>query len=170
MEGIVTFYDDQIDWYHAYEDDAIVISEILGYEIFVRYNGKQAIGFPRKYLRKVTSALSDYNIGYTIFGSDVIIDYPNSRYKVILEQELNKKQSASYVKTNFIIKEKLNGKFTIQYNDEEPLLFVIGENINPEAEIIKFVLKNNVGIYNYGDDIVKIINKELEINKIRSVY
>lgn len=163
MEGIVNFYKDQPGWYHAYNDDAIVVSNILGYKLFERSGNKNAIGFPEKYFRKVTVNLRDYNIGYNIDG--IIIDYPNSKYNQCLKNEFTKYESYTSKKSNISKKDIISGNFTIQFNEEEPIELEIGVNINSEAPIVKFVSKNAIDCYyEYGDDIVKIISKDISIN------
>ena len=167
MEGIVTFYADQIDWFHAYNDDAIVISNIIGYKLFERFNGMIAIGFPREYLKKVTNALKHYNIGYSIFDDGIIIKYPNSKYKERLDSDFVNKNYVFYNLTNYVTKNIIKGSFTIQYNDEEPITREVGVSINPKAKIVEFVAKNEIGnSYEYGDDIIKIISKNLDIETI----
>ena len=88
MEGIVTFYNDQEGWLHAYNDDAVVISNIIGYKLYERFNGLNAIGFPKEYLSKVINALKYYSIGYSIFDDDIKIVYPDSQYNECLEKRI----------------------------------------------------------------------------------
>lgn len=166
MEGIVTFYADQDEWYHAYENDAIVISNIMGYKKYQRFNGYEAIGFPRLYLKKVTKALSQYNIGYAL-NDEIITKYNNSKYTECLNTEYVNIHYISDEVKNYITQTIIKGSFTIQFNDEEPITREIGVDINPDAKIIQFVLNNNEGdILEYYDDIVKILSKNLIIKNI----
>lgn len=169
MKGIVTFFDDQVGWLHAYNEDAIVISNIVGYKKYDRFNGMLAIGFPRQCLRKVAYALAYYNIGYSIDGIGVLKEYPNSKYNECLDINYVNKHHVFDEIADYITKIVITGEFTIQYNDEEPITMKIGVDINPEAKIVEFVANNEIGeSHQFGEDedIVKIINKNLEIKRI----
>ena len=174
MEGIVTFYNDQEGWYHAYNNDAIVVSNILGYTLFERYNqynGKVAIGFEKQYLHKVTDALMYYNIGYSIYDDDITIEYANSKYNECLNSDYVKADRVFNNINNYITRNIITGIFTIQYNDEKPISREIGVNINPKADIINIVANGEVGnSYQYGEDMVKIISKDLAIETIDVPY
>ena len=176
MEGIVTFYNDQEGWYHAYNNDAIVVSNILGYKLFERYNqynGKVAIGFEKQYLRKVTKALMYHNIGYSIYDYDITIEYANSKYNKFLNSDYVKADRNRVFNNinNYITRNIITGFFTIQYNDEKPISREIGVNINQKADIINIVANGEVGnSYQYGEDMVKIISKNLAIETINVPY
>lgn len=166
MNEIVTFYEDQEEWYHAYATDAVVISNIIGYKLYLRYNGFIAIGFPKEYLKKVTSALAHYNIGYAI-DNEIITKYENSKYIECLKSEYVKNDYVFYETSKYITKTIIKGTFTIQFNEEEPISREIGVDIDPDAKIIEFVANNNEGdILEYGEDIVKIISKNLKTENI----
>ena len=169
MEGVVSFYNDQVGWYHAYNNDAVVVSHVMGYQLFKRNGNEYAIGFPEEYLKKVTKNLSFYNIGFNINGE--IIKYANSRYDECLKKDFSQMFTDCKLPCNSIVKEVIRGKFIIQYNDEEPIEKEIGINVNEDADIVKFVANNDVGnCYKYGDDIVKIISKSIKIDKIDILF
>ncbi len=166
MEGVVTFYDDQLEWFHAYDNDAVVISKIKGFTLYERFSKgikKKAIGFPKEMIRSVIEDLKIYNIGYRYDGYDIVIEYPNSKYKEVLENIWIDNYSPTARKIKKYI---MTGAFTIQYNDEEPISKEIGVNIDPKAEIIQFVAENEAGkSYKYGDDVVTIISKNIKLKE-----
>lgn len=166
MKEIVTFYADQEGWLHAYGTDAVVISNIVGYQLYNRYTGDIAIGFPIESLKKVTNALSYYKIGYAI--EDVIIEkYNNSEYLQCLKSEYVKEHKVFSETKKYITKTEISGTFTIQYNDEEPITRTIGKDINPEAKIVEIVARNDEGtIVDIEEDKVRIIKKLLTIKNV----
>lgn len=173
MEGIVTFYNDQEGWYHAYNNDAIVVSNILGYTLFERYNqynGKVAIGFEKQYLHKVTNALMYYNIGYSIYDDGITIEYDDSKYNDCLDADFVK----SYRTANNTITQlkpyRLKGSLTIQFNDESPITIEF-ENSKPYPEIVNFVIENEIGQeIQIGEDVLKIVSKDYELEEVSGYY
>ena len=169
MDGVVNFYEDQVGWYHAYNDDALVVAHVLGYQLYERNGHEHAIGFPIEVLKKVAKYLSYYNIGYNINNIN-IIEYPNSQYDECLKNDFHRKYVCDDLPIKRSKKEVIRGKFVIQYNDEELLEKEIGVNINGEAPIVKFVAENDIGTYNYANEIVKIISKNIEIDEIDVLF
>ena len=120
MDGLVNFYEDQVGWYHAYNDDALVVAHVLGYQLYERNGHEHAIGFPIEVLKKVAKYLSYYNIGYNINNIN-IIEYPNSQYDECLKNDFHRKYVCDDLPIKRSKKEVIRGKFVIQYNDEELL-------------------------------------------------
>lgn len=166
MKDIVMFYDDEDGWYHAYCDDAIVISKIMGYQLY-SWNCMDTIGFPKKYLRKVTENLGFEKIGYTIYGTDVEFRYSNSKYQEWLKKEIKPNDFSFDEDFKPTPTRKVySGSFTVQFNDEEFIERKIGVDINRETELVNFVINNDVGSYKYGDDTLKILKKNIEVKEI----
>ena len=170
MEGIVTFYNDQEGWYHAYNNDAIVVSNILGYRLFERhnkYNGKVAIGFEKQYFSKVKDALRHYNIGYSIYDDDITIEYANSKYNECLDEEFVKPYSTEGNIIKSLKAYRLKGSFTIQYNDESPITLKFDNNSKPYPKIVNYVVDNEVGQeIHIEEDVLKILSKDFELEKV----
>lgn len=52
--------------------------------------------------------------------------------------------------------------FTIQYDDEDPLDFIVGSNIKDTAPIIKYIKKFNIGDkFDYNGESVRLLFKNI---------
>ncbi len=167
MEGVVNLYNDQVDWYHAYGNDAKVISNIIGYKLYKIKDAIPAVGFPTYVLDKVAYRLKIHDISYGINGR-IVYNCPNSEYNKFLNKKVTQ-QTFFYdygptIDNIKLYKEITIGTFTIKYNDEDSeQSYEIGQNINPEAGIINFVEKHSIGdIDEYNDYKIQIINKDLK--------
>lgn len=70
-------------FYAAFEEDALVLSEITGYRVV---NGR--LGFPVNSLGKVSGLLNDYKVNYLIIEKDKEIDkmiFPKNNYNKYLK-------------------------------------------------------------------------------------
>ena len=150
MGDFVKIINDQIGWYHVYEYDADILHTLTGYFKYKR-NGKDTIGFPIEQIHNVIRKLNIYKINYKI-DDDEIISFCNNQYN-------------NYIYNNGIKKEKvITGSFIIKFNNEIPEKYIIGENINHNAEIIDFVLNNDIGTScERNEEIVSIIDKKLDV-------
>ena len=161
----VTIYNDVEEWFHAYGNDAVVLHNILDYKIFHPYANVKAVGFPTRLLTKVKRQLIKYSVGLKI-NNEIIYNPVNSQYEKYLEQSVHQKETLCglFPKKSGVIR-IIAGTFEIKYSDDNvSQKFEIGKNINPKADLIKFVYKNNVGeSHKYNDYELKIINKDLKI-------
>ena len=58
------------------------------------------------------------------------------------------------------------GEFIIQFNNEEPELYIIGENISADAPILTLIVNHKSGqFFKYKENNIKIISKNLKIEK-----
>ena len=167
MNNIVKIYNDECGWYHVYDNDAKVVSNIFGYKLYKRNNDRNAVGFPCVVLDKIKNKLEKYKIGYSINGK-VIIEFPSSNYETFLNKRVNDNMVYYTYPSKILYKDIIVGKFTIKYSDEElERNYEIGEDINPEAGIIKFVNEHSLGYSGlYNNFIVQIINKDFKTIKV----
>ena len=81
------------------------------------------------------------------YDDDKIIDFgEENNFDRFLHNDL----PFSYVVSNGIIEKKAEGSFKVQYEGEDVEEYRIGIDINPDAELVKKVIKANIG------DIIKI--------------
>lgn len=152
MNDYVTIINDQEKWFHAYNEDAIVLHSINGNRIVPCSDGNEMVGFPVESLNKVISNLRNHNIDYKI-NDDEIYKNKNNNYIKNLSQ-----YNSEYMDK---VIDNIEGRFTVQFNNENPETIVINE-INKNAEIIKTVLSNDAGskIKINGED-VTILEKNI---------
>lgn len=145
-------------WYKCYGDDAKVISFITDYKLFEDNRTLQpTIGFPESSIDKVVNYLNTNKISYTLVNdSDRIYDFgEENNYERFLHNDL----PFSYVVNGKTITKKVEGSFTIKFENEDPENYVIGENISSEAELTKKIIPANEG------DFIVINNEKVELIK-----
>ena len=136
-------------WYKVNFDGAYIVSFLMSYKLFEdsKY-GTPTVGFPESSIDNVVDMLRKNKINYMLkHDDDKIVDFgKDNNYDRFLHKDL----PFSYVTSREIIKKQPKGKFKVQYDGEESEEYIIGENINSEAELVKKVENGNVG------DIVKV--------------
>lgn len=151
------------NWFHAYDDDAKVVSFITNFKLYEDYQKLcPTVGFPYDSLTKVEGLLRENKINYVLLNhTNKFIDYKEeNNYDKFLFNDL----PYSYVVAGTKVKRKLYGDFTVQF-DEEPEKFVIGKNINQNAEIIEFVLNHQVNDkFIINDHECTLLEKNLSFN------
>ena len=151
MNDYVTIVNDELGWYHAYNDDAKCINKLTNYIITKDIEGRYRVGFPLISINKVKRLLRKYGIDYKVDNEEIYRNEHN-----------NYKNYSNYDKEELIDMDSFKGTFTIQFNDEEPMSFDIGNNINPYADIVRFVIFNEVGTScEKNNEIVTIIDKKI---------
>lgn len=152
MNDYVTIINDQKKWFHAYNEDAIVLHSINGNRIVTCSDGNKMVGFPVESLDKVINKLRNNNIDYKI-NDDEIYKNKNNNYIKKLSQ-YNSKYMDKVI-------ENIEGRFTVQFNSENPETIEINEK-NKKAEIIKTVLSNDEGSkIKINDEEVTILEKKI---------
>ena len=148
-------------WYRAYNDSAYVLSFITDYKLFEESRTKRpSVGFPIDSIDNVIALLCKNKINYYLKNEDEFKDYgEENNFQKFLHRDL----PFSYVSASREIVRKPVGKFVVQYENEEPVEYIIGENISDEAELTKKVINNNIGdTIIINDYIIKIIDKSIE--------
>lgn len=130
------------NFYSVYDDDAYIISNIMGYKLINIGHDRVKTGFPVHNLKRVLSFLNKNQISYTIKNEGISKDFgPNNKYNYAIKRDLpvesiyHKQPPKTYT-----------GSFCIQFLDEiEKEVYNIGENIKSDAEIVKKVYENDIG-------------------------
>lgn len=150
------------NWYKAYNDDAKIVAFIMDYKLFEDIKSTvPSVGFPESSLEKVIDALCRNKINYILpYDENKLRDFgKENNYDKFLFHDL----PFSYVVDGFQAKKKPKGSFIVKYDNEPEEEFVIGENINEDAELVKCVEKGNVGdILSINDYKIEIISKNIE--------
>lgn len=130
-------------FYSVYNDDAYVIAYIMKYKLVYIDENNIKTGFPIYLLDEVLYYLNKNKISYVVLDNPVIFkDYKNeNRYLKFL----HKNQSIDSIRFPNSKKE-FKGNFKVLFLDENEIQnFVIGENINSDAEIVSKVFDNDIG-------------------------
>ena len=148
-------------WYKVNFDGAYIVSFLMDYKLFEdpRY-GAPTVGFPDSSIDRVVDLLRRNKINYMLkYDDDKLVDYGiDNNFDKFLHNDL----PFSYVTSQGEIKKQPKGSFKVQYEGDEPEKYIIGENINPEAELVKKVENGNVGeIIKVNDFNVLIIEKSI---------
>ena len=149
-------------WYHVYDDDAIVISNITQYKLFNDIKTeKLAVGFPDISIEKVISDLELYKINYIlIYDDNILHDFgENNAYDKFVEGNVIL-PGMEHIRSDRIAE----GSFVVQYNNEPEETYTIGENISQDAKLVVEAIKHDIGdIFDIGDDKVRIVSKNIKI-------
>lgn len=129
-------------FYSVYDDDAYIISNIMGYKLINIGHDRVKTGFPVHNLKRVLSFLNKNQISYTIKNEGISKDFgTNNKYNYAVKRDLP--VESIYHKQ---LPKTYTGSFCIQFLDEiEKEVYNIGENIKSDAEIVKKVYENDIG-------------------------
>lgn len=147
MNDTVTLYH-LGSWYHCYNDDADVVSNLTGYKVFIdKVAKRQTIGFPERSINKVISKLRINNVSF-------LSDNDSEQYG----------ERNNYRNMLRCHSQKLTGSFTVKYEGVKEIEeFTIGDNISEDAELTIRVDKANTGdIIEFNDNKVFIIDKKMK--------
>ena len=168
MESASWFHKDTVilkhlgTWYKVNNNDAIIISFLMDYEIVkeIRY-GNPKVGFPESSIDKVVYLLEKNKINYMLkYDDDKFVDFKEENN---YQRFLNGNYPDYYVTVRGEYRKPKSGSFIVQYEGEEPQKYVIGEDINEDAELTKKVIDSNIGeIISINGYNVKIIEKDIE--------
>lgn len=142
-------------------DGAYIVSFLMNYKLFEdsRY-GTPTVGFPDSSIGRVVDLLRKNKINYMLkYDDDKLVDFgSDNNFDKFLHNDL----PFSYVTSRGEVKKQPKGSFKVQYEGDEPEDYIIGENINSEAELVKKVENGNVGeIIKFNDFNVTIIEKNI---------
>lgn len=85
------------------------------------------------------------------------------RKKKKKNKQKNNKQATQVKRYTPVSTRKILGSFILKFEGEEEQEFIIGENINSEAEIVKLVIKGYAGkIITINNEKVLIVSKNLK--------
>lgn len=147
-------------FYNVYDDDAYVISNIMGYKL-TDLNGLISTGFPSHLLKEVLTFLDKNKISYIVDGK--IKDYGKiNQFRKFVKKNIpiNSTTTPPIIKKKHIV-----GDFSVSFLEENEIeKFKIDENISADAEIVKIVYNNDVGSINTlkSGNQFKIISKNLK--------
>lgn len=148
-------------WYKVYGDGAYVLSYLTNYKLFEDpKNEIPTVGFPDYLIDKIIEVLRENKINYVLkLDDDVIIDYKEENN---FEKFLFHSLPFSFIKRKNNIKSNPKGYFKVQFENEKPETFIIGKNINKDAELVNTVINSKEGdVIKINEINVKIISKNI---------
>ena len=134
MENVLIIYHNG-DWFNCNNNDAIIISYLMGYKIYIKENVLK-VGFPT--VEKVIKRLNQYEISYQITGNQQKNIFPNNNYQEFLSKALDmrKKEIKNTINPNDKDLTANNGQANIYsvtltfLNDNETINYKI---VNPSS-------------------------------------
>ena len=153
-------------FYNAYDDSALVLSEVMDYKLTQSSSGKYKSGFPINALDKVIRQFKNFHIDTIVFDNDKIVDniiFDDNEFLNYLSNEL---RLIDYNKPDIVQKkrEKLSQKKDISYSSEIEFLSSVCDGRNPYTnEITNSLDLNNVNtirtLYKIRDALLKLMKE-----------
>ncbi len=161
MKDVVFLKLNQNNFYEAYNDDAYVVAYIMKYKLVLFGKDYVKVGFPSELLSEVISYLKRNKISFFISDEPKL----SCNFGKYNQYQRFLKKDIAIDKTYNVNSKKYYGTFSIIYEYEHVIFnFIIGKNINHDAEIVKKVYDNEVNsIVTLNSGIkFKIIRKNME--------
>lgn len=128
-------------WYKTYDDDAKIVSMVTDFKVFYDFHtSRYGLTFPDVSIEKVTYNLELNHISYELVGEDLIKEFESNNYDNFINGNL---PSIYYVLGKECYR-KVKGNFKVQYIGENIEEYVIGDNIDQNALLVKKVISHNV--------------------------
>lgn len=131
------------NFYSVYNDDAYVIAYIMKYKLVYVDKKNIKAGFPLHLLNEVIYYLDRNKISYIVLDEPKLFkDFKeNNNYLHFAKKD----QFINSLRYPYQSKKVYSGEFTILFDgDDEVEKYVIGENINSDAEIVEKAFNNDI--------------------------
>lgn len=148
-------------WYKTYNDDAKVVSMVTDFKVYKDCKSSgYALSFPIYSLDKVLYNLERNKINYRLVFENISKDFGDDNN---YDNFRNGNLPSVYYVLGKEVKRKVKGSFKVQFEGEDIEEYIIGENINNEAELVKKILSSNINdIMDINGNKVKLIDKNIE--------
>ena len=147
-------------WFKTYDDDARIVSLVTDFKVYYDFHTtRYVLTFPDISIEKVIYNLELNHISYELINENVIKEFESNNY----DNFVNGNLPSVYYVLGKAYNRKIKGSFKAQYIGEDIVEYVIGNNIDQNALLVKKVISHNVNdIMDVNGYKVLLIEKNIE--------